>query len=88
MNAAWRVKLTGWWSTPVTRALLALLLMIAIGGVFNADGAFYRWSSVAAVIERTGADGYVTGSTGERIPVEKSVAQTIRSFKMLDGDGA
>ncbi|MGD8869113.1 MAG: ABC transporter permease [Gemmatimonadales bacterium] len=44
MTATWRATLTGWWSTPVTRALLALLLMIAIGGIFNADGAFFRWS--------------------------------------------
>jgi len=33
-----------WWSTPVARALLALALMLAIGAVFNADGAFFRWS--------------------------------------------
>lgn len=29
---------------PVARALLALALMVAIGCVFNADGAFFRWS--------------------------------------------
>jgi len=33
-----------WVHTPVARALLALLLMMAIGAVFNADGAFFRWS--------------------------------------------
>jgi ribose transport system permease protein len=33
-----------WWASPVARALLALLLMVAIGCVFNADGAFFRWS--------------------------------------------
>ncbi len=33
-----------WWETPVARALLALLLMVVIGSVFNADGAFFRWS--------------------------------------------
>jgi ribose transport system permease protein len=31
-------------ATPVARALLALLLMVALGVVFNADGAFFRWS--------------------------------------------
>lgn len=31
-------------ATPVARALLALLLMVGIGAVFNADGAFFRWS--------------------------------------------
>lgn len=30
--------------TPVIRALLALALMLVIGAVFNADGAFFRWS--------------------------------------------
>ena len=30
--------------SPVGRALLALLLMMAIGALFNADGAFFRWS--------------------------------------------
>lgn len=33
-----------WSRTPVARALLALLLMGVIGAVFNADGAFFRWS--------------------------------------------
>jgi ribose transport system permease protein len=32
------------WRSPVARALLALLVMMAIGVVFNADGAFFRWS--------------------------------------------
>ncbi len=31
-------------ATPVARALLALLFMVAIGAAFNADGAFFRWS--------------------------------------------
>jgi ribose transport system permease protein len=38
------VKLKEWWTTPVARALLALALMIVIGLLFNADGAFFRWS--------------------------------------------
>jgi ribose transport system permease protein len=33
-----------WWTTPVARALLALALMLALGAIFNADGAFFRWS--------------------------------------------
>ena len=37
-------KLRRWWTTPVARALLALLLMVAIGCLFNAEGAFFRWS--------------------------------------------
>ncbi|MEZ4414548.1 MAG: ABC transporter permease [Gemmatimonadota bacterium] len=31
-------------ATPFARALLALLFMVALGAVFNADGAFFRWS--------------------------------------------
>jgi len=30
---------------PATRALLALLLVFALGVVFNADGAFYKWGT-------------------------------------------
>jgi ribose transport system permease protein len=37
-------RLRGWLATPVARALLALALMLVIGCVFNADGAFFRWS--------------------------------------------
>ncbi len=44
MNTAWRARLSRWWALPVTRALMALLLMVVIGCVFNADGAFLRWS--------------------------------------------
>jgi ribose transport system permease protein len=33
-----------WMRTAEARALLALLLMLAIGALFNADGAFFRWS--------------------------------------------
>lgn len=32
------------WRSAVARALLALTLMIVIGAIFNADGAFFRWS--------------------------------------------
>jgi len=39
-----QVSLRQWWTTPVARALLALALMVVIGLVFNADGAFFRWS--------------------------------------------
>ena len=44
MSSEWGVKLRGWWISPVARALLALLLMIVIGCLFSADGAFFRWS--------------------------------------------
>ncbi len=39
--------------------------------------------SVQRVLELSGADGYVTGSTGERIPVEVGIADTIKQYKSL-----
>jgi ribose transport system permease protein len=44
MNTDRVVRLREWFGTPVARALLALLLMLAIGCLFSADGAFFRWS--------------------------------------------
>jgi len=44
MDTPTGVKLRQWFGTPVARALLALLLMMAIGALFNAEGAFFRWS--------------------------------------------
>jgi ribose transport system permease protein len=38
------LKIAQWWDSPVARALLALLLMVAIGCIFNSEGAFFRWS--------------------------------------------
>ena len=43
-NPGMDVKLRQWWTTPVARAVVALVLMIVIGLLFNADGAFLRWS--------------------------------------------
>lgn len=42
--------------------------------------------SVAEALAHTGMDGYVTGSTGERVPVEKAVAEAIRGFKSIRGN--
>jgi ribose transport system permease protein len=39
-----RASLKAWWTSPVARALAALAFMILIGCVFNAGGAFFRWS--------------------------------------------
>jgi ribose transport system permease protein len=30
------------WASPVSRALMALMLVLALGGIFNADGAFFK----------------------------------------------
>jgi ribose transport system permease protein len=32
------------WRSPIGRALLALIVMMAIGVLFNAEGSFFRWS--------------------------------------------
>lgn len=39
--------------------------------------------SVSEVLRKTGADGYATGSSGERVPVEQGVAETIHQFKSI-----
>jgi predicted TIM-barrel enzyme len=40
--------------------------------------------SVSKVLRLTGADGYATGSSGERVPAERGVAEAIRRFKSID----
>jgi ribose transport system permease protein len=44
MNTEMHSKLAKGIATPISRALLALLLMVIIGCLFNADGSFFRWS--------------------------------------------
>ncbi len=44
MTSEWYSRLRKWVATPVARALLALALMMLIGCLFNAGGAFFRWS--------------------------------------------
>jgi predicted TIM-barrel enzyme len=39
--------------------------------------------SVAEVLRKTEAEGYATGSSGERVPVEQGVAETIHQFKSI-----
>jgi predicted TIM-barrel enzyme len=39
--------------------------------------------SVSEVLRKTGADGYATGSSGERVPVEQGVAETVHQFKSI-----
>lgn len=34
-----------WWRWPCVRALAALLLVMALGLIFNADGAFFKWGT-------------------------------------------
>jgi predicted TIM-barrel enzyme len=39
--------------------------------------------SVSEVLRLTGADGYATGSSGERVPVERGVAEAVHQFKSI-----
>jgi len=44
------------WSAPL-RALLALLLVLSVGAVFNADGAFFQWSTHSAMLRQASVHG-------------------------------
>jgi len=39
--------------------------------------------TVSEVLQITGADGYATGSSGERVPVERGVAEVVHQFKSI-----
>lgn len=38
-------KLAAWFALPVVRALAALILILVLGAIFNADGSFFRWGT-------------------------------------------
>ena len=59
------------------RAINTNVFVLGHGGPLNDP------DSVRKVLDLSGADGYVTGSTGERIPVETAVADTITQYKSL-----
>jgi ribose transport system permease protein len=44
------------WSAPL-RALLALVLVLAVGAVFHADGAFFQWSTHSAMLRQASVTG-------------------------------
>jgi ribose transport system permease protein len=44
------------WSAPL-RAFLALLLVLAVGAAFNADGAFFQWSTHSAMLRQASVHG-------------------------------
>jgi ribose transport system permease protein len=44
------------WSAPL-RALLALVLVLAVGTVFHADGAFFQWSTHSAMLRQASVHG-------------------------------
>jgi len=50
------MKLGETWSAPL-RALLALLLVLAVGAVFHAEGAFFQWSTHSAMLRQASVHG-------------------------------
>jgi ribose transport system permease protein len=50
------MRASGTWPAP-RRALLALLLVIAVGAVFHADGAFFQWSTHSAMLRQASVHG-------------------------------
>lgn len=53
------------------------LPVLAHGGPLNGVG------PVRAVLERTGAAGYITGSTGERLPTLEAVRASVAAFQAI-----
>ncbi|MCC6222108.1 MAG: phosphoenolpyruvate hydrolase family protein [Thermoleophilia bacterium] len=51
------------------------VLCLIHGGPLNEPG------PVAQALARTGAEGYVAGSTAERVPAIKGIAEAVRAFK-------
>jgi predicted TIM-barrel enzyme len=60
------------------RAVRKDVMVLGHGGPLNDP------ESVAFFLERSGADGYATGSTGERVPVEIGVAEAVRRYKSIN----
>ena len=50
------MRVSGTWSAPL-RAFLALLLVLAAGAVWNADGAFFQWSTHSAMLRQASVHG-------------------------------
>lgn len=59
------------------RSLSKEIIILGHGGSLNNP------RTVAEVLSQTHMDGYFTGSTGETMPVEKSIAATIREYKNM-----
>ena len=51
--------------------------------IFGHGGPLVSPVIVGDVMKQTQMDGFFTGSTGERFPVEQSVAETIRQYKTM-----
>jgi len=50
------MKVNETWSAPL-RAFLALLLVLVVGAVFHADGAFFQWSTHSAMLRQASVTG-------------------------------
>jgi predicted TIM-barrel enzyme len=59
------------------RSLTKETIVLGHGGSLNNP------QTVAKVMTQTQMDGYFTGSTGETMPVEKSIADTIRQYRNM-----
>ncbi len=51
------MKPPGWLSVPWMRAFLALLLVLAVGAVWHADGAFFRWNTHRDMLRQVAVPG-------------------------------
>jgi ribose transport system permease protein len=90
-----RGGLSPWVHSPVARALLALLLMMALGAVFSADGAFFRWSVHRDMLRQVSVYGMlacgmtvVIISAGIDLSVSSLLALAAVSFAWLTLPGA
>ncbi len=86
---------SSWGQAPVARALLALLLMMALGAVFNADGAFFRWNVHRDMLRQVSVYGMlacgmtvVIISAGIDLSVSSLLALAAVSFAWLTLPGA
>ena len=55
--------------------------------VFAHGGPFKDLDSVRFVFERTGCAGYASGSSGERMPTEIAIGQSISGFRSVRRNG-
>lgn len=56
-NDTHSLPLNRFWSHPASRALVALALMLALGCIFNADGAFFKLGTHRDVLRQASVDG-------------------------------
>ena len=84
------MKLNSWFREPLVRALAALLLVLLIGTVFHADGAFFQWGTHRDMLRSVSVCGILAcGMTlvivagGIDLAVGSLVGLTAVSFSLL-----